>query len=524
MAIVTDPELLSQLNDTQQSVSPQTQDELNRREAAKMAWGDYSPGQQFALGLAKPFVETYAGVRDIFGEVPQETRENLQRLEEAQSPMATLGSITGDVAALAVPLPLPQKLSMFPKMAQRLARLAAETVKVGGYEGLKIPEADETRLGNAGTGAGYTAGLGTLGIATGQALSAGGRYLRSDGAGKLLEEGVELTPGMIGVKPLATLESKMADLPLIGTPVRRMQDNAVTQWNQKILNDVAPAGSKITAAGEDGFQQLQNAFSESYTNLWGRLSKDSFTKKAARDVYQELQNSHSKTRYLSGDAAPQAKALIDNAMQAVAAFRRTGDPRILERADDLLRSTPSVDVMTREILNEARKSLRGGFSDDFTSTLSSLDEQYAKFSTATRAGSYVRSLENDSIFDPRLLTAAVKARGTERATTAGNALLQPQMKQAAETIAPALVNRSATDSARPLAPYLLGAATVAAPKVVIPAAIGARAMVTEGMRNILTGGQPSTRFSHLSAALRNMVAVEDRREKEKLELSEDYGY
>jgi hypothetical protein len=98
----------------------------------------------------------------------------------------------------------------------------------------------------------------------------------SEATKKLLAEGVTPTigqnarglPGKLN-QQIASTEEKIQSVPLLGDFITSSRLRALDEFRNAALNKAAPAGTKITAKGDEGIKQLKGAYDEAYTSAFG---------------------------------------------------------------------------------------------------------------------------------------------------------------------------------------------------------------------------------------------------------------
>lgn len=428
-----------------------------RRSAAKSTWDAMAPDMkapwrpyqgvsmdQMRVGMAKPFVETGLGIKDLAGKVgiggglTDEDKANLERLDVAKSPSATLGNMTSELATLALPGKAGQELvSKFPR-ALKYGRAAMDMLTSAGMEGLKAPRDETSRGERAGWGAfGALAGHTVAGVA-GRAIN--GVVNATKPAREMLDAGIPLTPGMMAGGVLQAAEQKLSTVPFLGAPIRARQRAAIEAWNKHMLNRVIPEGT-ATAAGHEGMKQVTDAFTQSYEKLWANdvpfdlrkmytdwdalvaNSKRTLPKQAANEVHEELarlfQDVISTTR--SGKAIPgQTVSQLDDVLR--------------ERYTDAMRDG---DTTTAAIYSIARNRMRAQLPPEMSAELSRVDQLYSQYAVLRRAGASTAAQRAGGAITPASVLTA--SRGLDRtagkgATARGQGVLQPQATQAANVI------------------------------------------------------------------------------------------
>ena len=239
--VITDPALLAEIEAASVNApaaksgmipfSPEWK-EAQDRMAYKEAFDEGSGFDQFMAGVGKPVMQLEAGVMNLLGlgddEYQAEAEQGTTMMEEQHGIPALAGNIVGETAMLALPATKAAQGTLgamkgYSGLSKAAGTIAAESGLVGGYEFLKEPESDETRLGNAAEAAAWTAVLGAPFSAI-----RGSRDSVSDTARELLDEGVPLTPGMASETGMATTAERfMSNIPILGRKVKALQDAAI---------------------------------------------------------------------------------------------------------------------------------------------------------------------------------------------------------------------------------------------------------------------------------------------------------
>jgi len=501
---LTDPTLLAEFN---QSAPPDSgfdpQAEMEERERMRGAFDDTSSFDQFGVGIAKPVVQTYLGAKELFTDLTPDEQFQLRALEEVHGGAALAGEMTAEAASLALPLGWLAKgvkstINVARPLARTLAGLGAESVAVGALEGVKAPEAGETRLGNATQGAVLTGALGAL-----PAGFIAGKEAIPKAARTLLDDGVPLTAGMASGTGIATgLEKFLSTIPIVGRNVKKLQDKAINQWNKKLLKGTSPSPDDIKSIGHEGFQQAQDAFKEAYRRIWDSVKPDTLNLSALDDGIKSAKAYMSR---LPQDAINKARGVVDDVETTVLRFLDDADPRQIERLDDTLRAAvnDAPDEMTREYFKKLRKSLKDSLGDTTAGKeLADVDKLYRNFSVVERGGSYVRPQEAGAVLSPRDLESAVRAKNSPRATTSGKGAMQGEAADATSTIGKVLQPRSEVSSAGDLGKWgtILGVAANPVAALALPAS---KLLINDPVRKALTSA-PTVGGDAVARALRQL--------------------
>lgn len=368
--------------------------------------------EDFGEGLTVSGMEAYYGVKDLFGQMDDEDRATLKDWQEdaAESGWGTGGRVVGELAQFMVPggaaLKGVRGLSMLKKasnLKKTMAVMGAEGATAGGVGYTRLPdeEAGETRLGNmAKEGALGVAGAGIIPL-----LSKGARGLtKTKEAMKLLDEGVDLTPGqMAQSQAISGLETAAEVTPFLARGTKLAKKKGTDSWNMNILNQAAPEGVEITKLGPEGGAQLKKAFNKAYDKAWqgsGKLSKAN-----SDETITELAESAARL------GTDDAKVLESTAREIALVLDKGVGNKGGKLIDDILRrrlksTTPDKYDLTKA-LEEAKTGLRNRMPRKTREKLVKIDAQYPKYLTVRRA--IDNSGKTDGVFTPNTLTQADKA-------------------------------------------------------------------------------------------------------------------
>lgn len=496
------------------------------RSADLSAFDSSSTLGKFGIGVAKPFVETGLGIKDLAGRVgigdglDDEDKASLERLHQTHGFAAGAGDVAGNLATFLIPAGAGANLATravggLPRALARFAPVASDMAVSAGMEGLKAPTDDESRGSRALGGA--------LGAGVGHAVS---RVLApvlrpfdasSGTAEDMLNNGVPLTPGQARGGVARWLEDKLAGIPGVGGPIRARQAEAVGGWNKSLLNDVVPEG-EVTAAGHKGFQQAKSAFSSAYDKLWdGDIPLDVG---GVSDGWNALADS------AEGKVAPDALArvrakLADLHQNHLEALSSADGGSVagsgIDQLDDALRklgvtSARQGDSDVAGLYFSAKKQLRDALPDETSDELSRIDGLYRKFAVTQRAASYKGAAKAEGVFTPdQLLSAAIaKDRSAGKsAVAAGTATFQPEATQAGKVLGD---SPGALSDAEKLG---LGFGVYHNPALAATVGLGTRGYYSKTFQDVLRGDGPMT--SAMAASLRRLgispgilgAAVED---------------
>lgn len=210
--------------------------------------------ENYVAGIGQGMSSVGRGLGQVTGLVSQEEIDEAKRLDAPllDTGAGLAGSLTGAVA------------STLPAAAIPGVGTYPGAIAAGGLIGGLGPVAsDESRtrntlLGAAGGGAGRAAvgGLSRL-------LSP----RPSDAVQRMIDEGVELTPGRLGGPMLAGLESRATSVPGAGHMIESAMRGNVESFNRAVINKVlAPIGAQVDDVGRGGVKMARDMIGEAYQN------------------------------------------------------------------------------------------------------------------------------------------------------------------------------------------------------------------------------------------------------------------
>ena len=271
-----------------------------------------------------------------------------------------------------------------------------------------------------------------IGGVTGGALSGIGSVIApklQKGARKLMDDGVELTPGQAIGGGLDKIEQRAGSF-MPG--VNKARGRAMKKWNENVIDDVIkPLGIKVGRNADDDITSMvkkgQEALSKSYDDVLPMISMK------ADDVFNDSLNQISKKQIMGGDASrkaarelkkiqgffrgnkvsgqsiKEAQSYIGDRIQAYAGTTNADDKAVLSILEDTLDAV--MDTVERQNPKYAEK-------------LRTINKAYAKFIRVEGASAKLNGAE---MFTPKQFGQAVKAADKskrKRAVSAGNALMQ----------------------------------------------------------------------------------------------------
>ena len=408
--------------------------ELQRSASGQPAKEEEPWYEDFGEGLAVSGMETYYGVKDLVTDLDDEDKATLADWQQdaGESGWGTAGQVAGEVGQFLIPggavlkgAKAASRLAKLGRGARSLAVLGGESALGAGLGAARLPDADETRGGNALTeGAGALAG-GVAGKVLAKTLRGASRL---PAAKKLMDKGVELTPGaQSGSKVVTGLENVMEVTPFLARGTKKAKEKALNQWNKVTLNEAAPVGAKITETGTAGAKQLKDAVTKAYDDAWkgaGRLRR--------KDVTKMMEGMRRNTLRLGKADERVMQSMWDDVEKLIADGSRKG----FQSADDMLRrrikaaGTKKYDL--NKALSQAREDLRATLDPDTLGALKKIDSKYPAYLTAKQA---VKNAKNEPgrIFKPTHLVNADSQISKDLATT-GESVYSKAADEAQETL------------------------------------------------------------------------------------------
>lgn len=230
---------------------------------------------------------------------------------------------------------------------------------------------------------------------------------------RLMDEGVTPTPGQIVGGPVRRAEDIAMSVPIVGDAIRAARTRGIDELNVAALNRaVAPLGTRVTATGREGMQQVNNAIRDAYDRIVPRLSfraDGQFSDDLGRimQMGQSLPPAQSQQlenilrNQVLGKMTPQGAATGQN-------FREIESE--LSRLATGYRSDPSVDARNLGLaLGEVLTSLRGNLqrsNPQAAQELAAINNAYSQFTVLQRAAGGAGAI--DGSFSPAQLAAAVR--------------------------------------------------------------------------------------------------------------------
>lgn len=482
------------------------------RQSGQSAYDSMSPLGKFGVGTAKSAIQTWYGLRDLFGDdLSAEEQRTLERLAGTEGGWATAGGLAGELATFALPAAkigqfVTKLASSAPKLLAKAAPFLADMGITIGAEGLKAADSETSRSDRMTEAAqGYlatTAGLKFLGKIKNGLQD--GFITPTEAAQALMDKGIKLTPnqateGKVGL--VSAIENFMEFTPFTGAKVTDMKTRNLADWNKTLFNDpkVNPLpGEQITSPGGEGFKQLQGNFKKAYNDVWANAELTPANTDFGRlsNVFSSAINNADSL--VGVNAAPQFKKLINDATKSMNKYYETGNTKFLSDTDDMLRDAKIDDFASTGEIRKIRDELRDSMPSDLGNRLREVDKNYANYSVLSRGGSYVDALKNNQELSPVNLMSAVKAKGKERQLTTAEALMQKEAQIGIDVFG----NYRPKNSV--LRKSLGAAAAYGEPTTAAATMAISRPFATDAMSDLIIKGVPQNKQKALADVLRTM--------------------
>ena len=195
-----------------------------------------------------------------------------KKASEEAGGWGTAGTIAGDIGTQMLPGAMASRaMQVGGRVAPLLGEIAANT----GISTAFAPDAEKVDAAKSGA-------IGAVGgRVLAKALGGPLRNQMTADAKLLTDAGINLPPGQMikgtGAsalkRTLASMESGLSKIPLVGAPVKYRMGQAIEDYNKQQLNDILePFGKTVTAGGRKGIQEardaMEGALAEAAPNLY----------------------------------------------------------------------------------------------------------------------------------------------------------------------------------------------------------------------------------------------------------------
>lgn len=306
---------------------------------------------------------------------------------------------------------------------------------------------------------------------------------------KLMDEGVQLTPGQITGGVAKRIEDTATSIPFTGDMIKSAQRNSLATFNRAAVNRALPAGQKLpdsVAAGHDAIAHAQTTLDNAYQTVLTSLT----VTRDARTV-SELSNLRALAQNLSPDAAKQVASNIDTVEKAFSPGAGKMSGQAMKDLDSELgrlgRAYRSSSVGGERLVGNALAEVQNILRDTVqrsnptaAAALKDINRGYANLVRVESAASKAK----DGIFTPAQLQTVTRVMDSsvrKRASARGAALMQ-DLASAGRDVLPSSVPDSGTWTRAMFNAGAGGAGAMFEPNVLATALGGAAAYSKPGLR------------------------------------------
>jgi Phage tail lysozyme len=315
------------------------------------------------------------------------------------------------------------------------------------------------------------------GAATGAAVGKAGNMLANavvpslnGAAGKLVREGVQLTPGQLAGGAMKRAEDALASVPFLGSLVRNAQQKSLETFNQAAVNrSLADIGAKLPPdlKGHDAISWAEDEFGKAYNSVIPSM-KGIRDPKFVSDLNDVVLDAQAKK--LPPEYQDQLKHIIQTEIldRFDANGHITGDQtqKIGTQLDSLIKpmqrsDNPYTQQLARHVRDADRvlDDMMAAHNPALQAAKDRIDAGWAKFKTV-QAASRAAGAAPDGTFTPAQLSRSVLARDRSKDKAAfarGDAMMQ-DLARAAREVLPQKVPDSGTAERAALIAGITGAA------------------------------------------------------------------
>lgn len=318
--------------------------------------------------------------------------------------------------------------------------------------------------GPVGEAVGNTVGLGLSMVgpsAVSKSLSTLGNVLPKygDAVTKLMDAGVQLTPGQIARGALKTGEDALRSFPFLGQFIKQAEQRSLEDFNRSVLNQslqrVGKELPKDVPVGPKAIGKTEQMIGDEYERVLPNITfiPDKPLIRDALDIYQK------QIKLLPEAQQKQWQALLDNVTSRLSPKgnqKYTMDGKTWKQVDSELtfksREYQAADDPDKASFGRAIQSLRTKMRDALERTnpmyaqeLQSINDAWAVFERAR--GASIRRVKSQGVFSPADLLSDIRASSTRGEFARGDGLLQ-DLARAGEAVLPAEVPESGTQTRR----------------------------------------------------------------------------
>jgi hypothetical protein len=317
---------------------------------------------------------------------------------------------------------------------------------VGGMMGVLTPneqgKSGLDALADAPQKAMYGAGGGAIGTGLGRSLAGVLSPNIDPAARKLINEGVNLTPGQMAGGWLKTLEDKATSVPLLGDVIQYSRTKGIEEFNKAAYRKALdPIGGTVPeSTGREGIRQVKQQITNAY---------DSLLPKVTFKADNTLLNNLSKIKdEVTGITPENAKKVADNVFDVISSrIDKNGEIKgdvfkvVEEKLGGLAKtfsaSTDADQKLMGDAYNIALGELRQNLARNnpkYAKELNNINTAFANYARLRSAGSMANTQD---LFTPSQLAAAVRSADKSAgkgATATGKALMQDLSDAATSTL------------------------------------------------------------------------------------------
>lgn len=496
---------------------------IKERAAAEVA--KMGPWEKSMYGLDRSFDESAMGLKQIFpkalgGGLTKEDEEGLALRREMESQIPGFVSrFTGDIAQFAAPTgKVIAAAKAIPKLAPAAAGYLGAVGAGAGQGAIKPVLEGEDRGENAATGGMFGAAGKLVGDTVGRGIE--GLIAKNPSIAKLPQKIRDsLTLGqtadrdtLLGRMASAT-EEKLQSIPLVGDLIRNARQGSTERWRDDLLQSVAPKGHTVSGANtreklDDTYRAYQSRYGAALRNHQVNPSqlfetqvlnitnnpRSGLTQAQQEEVrnmvmryYTSMFHGNNPATGPAGTAAALQGGARGSPISADAETAKSFEAFLTKQASQYAKSNAPGASNMAQMFDDLERAWSVSYRRQLPSSArmatKELDQGYAPYKTAERAGGYVGNDFGD--FTPQQLLTAVRARTPANRFARGKGILQDEVQTARDTIIDRVPNSGTADRST-LAAVAGG---LWADPVTAVATLGTAVplMTTRAGRNMMTG-------------------------------------
>lgn len=468
------------------------------------------------LGAAKPFYGLNQAAWQLAGKVAPSVANMgdwpVEMLNKRQAQLnaeagPVVSKLTTEPAALVgenlLPTSIANKLSAASGVLPSFKNMLMQNAGIGGITsfmnpektGLTPQEFDVEKAKSVGLGMALPAGMSLLGKMSTGALSP--TILPK--AEKLIEQGVELTPGQKMGGALKRLEDKLTSYPFVGGMIESSRQKGIESFDKAAFKRVLePIGGKVPdVSGREGMEIVENQVKHTYNELLPKLNF-----KTTPEFNSNMAQLRTMAQSLPYDLGKTFNYDIDNIIAKRMSKNGTIDGQDFKKVEEDLSKlakkylSPNATASENglgEAYKQALVNLRTTLAENnpkYAKELSNVNKAFANLSVVRKAASMANTQD---MFTPSQLANAVKSADTsagKNRTAQGKALMQ-DLTDAGVSVLPSKVPDSGTASRMNVGPMglAIGAGSYL-PYSVLQASMFKRPEIINKLANSLRGTSP----------------------------------